>query len=323
MAYSTNPNLPKARAIALKLLIIEELPACVVARKCGIHRSTVWRWKKKWSELNNGRTSMKNEGHPSQAVGKINHASHYRWMIVTDSSCPLTNPKTICKSIVRRILELRATLKRCAEVIWHHVTVLEGIKVSLSSVRRILRRHHCYDGSRKKRVRSDNPKRPLPTNPGELIQIDTIHHRDPFSDRKLYYYTVIDLYSRMTHVIMSTSLRQGKAVQAILEAQAKWSIPISMAQADNGPEFGNYFRQQLLRRGIAVRHSRLGRPNDNAHIERFNRTLQEECIGHHCRSSVSLRKQQVALTEYVDFYNEDRVHLGLQCRVPKSMLQRS
>ena len=41
MAYSTNPNLPKARAIALKLLLVEGVPAMVVARQCGIHRSTL------------------------------------------------------------------------------------------------------------------------------------------------------------------------------------------------------------------------------------------------------------------------------------------
>lgn len=40
MAYFTNPNLPKARATALRLLLVDDLPARVVANKCGIHRST-------------------------------------------------------------------------------------------------------------------------------------------------------------------------------------------------------------------------------------------------------------------------------------------
>ena len=52
MAYSTNPNLPKARAIAMRLLVIDQLPVTVVARKCGVHRSTIWRWKRKWDTLN-------------------------------------------------------------------------------------------------------------------------------------------------------------------------------------------------------------------------------------------------------------------------------
>jgi predicted DNA-binding protein (UPF0251 family) len=43
MAYSNNPNLPRARAIAMRLLIADGVPSAVVANKCGIHRSTVWR----------------------------------------------------------------------------------------------------------------------------------------------------------------------------------------------------------------------------------------------------------------------------------------
>ena len=40
------------------------------------------------------------------------------------------------------------------------------------------------------------------TAPGELIQTDTIHHVDPYSGKRLYYYTVIDLFTRMTYVIL-------------------------------------------------------------------------------------------------------------------------
>ncbi len=52
MAYSINPNLPKARAIAMQLLVREQLPLWVVANKCGVHRITIWRWKRKWDILN-------------------------------------------------------------------------------------------------------------------------------------------------------------------------------------------------------------------------------------------------------------------------------
>lgn len=52
MAYSNNPNLPRARAIAMKLLLLEQKPVQTVANKCGVHRSTIWRRKCKWEELN-------------------------------------------------------------------------------------------------------------------------------------------------------------------------------------------------------------------------------------------------------------------------------
>ncbi|MGK2896464.1 MAG: transposase [Candidatus Saccharimonadales bacterium] len=183
--------------------------------------------------------------------------------------------------------------------------------------------HHCFDGARKKRVRPDNPRRPLPTAPGELVQADTIHHVDPFSGKRLYYYTIIDLYTRMTHTTVSPRLGTGLAARAVLEAQKALGFPFRMVQADNGPEYSHFFEQQLQRSGVSTRHSRIHRPNDNAHIERFNRTLQEECIGHYWRRSVPLHRQQAALTAYLDYYNTKRVHLGIQIQIPVQMLQRS
>ena len=321
MAYSTNPNLPNARATALKLLLIEQQPLTIVARKCGIHRTTLWRWLRKWKQLNEYRQLM-NANRPSRAAG-VSHLRQCHWLITTNTSRPHTNPTAVPDEIVRQILAVRAELSRCAEVVWHHLTTVLGVVVSLSSVRRILRRHHCFDGARKKRVRPDNPRRPHPTRPGELVETDTIHHVDPYSGKRLYYYTVIDLYTRMTHVILAAKLSQGIASRAVLEKQSKWSFPITMLQADNGPEYSRYFEQTLERAGIRTRHSRLHRPNDNAHIERFNRTIQTECIGYYWRRSVPLQRQQATLTTYLDYYNQKRVHLGIQMRTPAEMLQRS
>ena len=328
MAYSINPNLPKARAIAMKLLIRDELPLQVVADHCGIHRSTVWRWKKKWSEINKN-VQLSNDNRPNRSV-KLNRpfgVSSFRWAacswnIPTITSRPYSHRWSIPDEIIQAIIATRDKLKRCAEVVWHYVTSTLGLVVSLSSVRRILKRNHYFDGARKKRVRWDNPRRPLPTAPGMLVQTDTIHHVDSDSGRKLYYYTVIDLYTRMTHVTVSTVLKQGLAAKAVLEAQTAFGFSFSMVQSDNGPEYSRYFEQQLRSKGIQTRHSRLHRPNDNAHIERFNRTIQTECIGHYWRKSVPLSRQKAKLNEYLDYYNTKRVHLGLQLLTPSEMLQR-
>ena len=69
MAYSINPHLPKARAIAMRLLIADGLPSAVVANKCGVHRSTIWRWKQKWLELNKY-VQLTNDNRPSRQAGR-------------------------------------------------------------------------------------------------------------------------------------------------------------------------------------------------------------------------------------------------------------
>ena len=327
MAYSTNPNLPKARATAMRLLVRDQLPLSIVARKCGVHRSTVWRWKCKWDELNKD-WQTDNPNRPNRVYSRTNHLTRCSWLIPTTSSRPHTSPTAVSAELVRLVLTVREQLKRCAEVVWHHLVTKLGIVMSLSSVRRILWRSGVARG-RKNRVRRDNPKRPLPTNAGELVQTDTIHHVDPRTGRRLYYYTVIDLFTRMTYVILVPKLSPGHAARAVLEAQEYWRREygwrgtISMVQADNGPEYGRYFEQQMARAGIQTRHSRLHRPNDNAHIERFNRTIQTECIGYYWRKSVPLQRQQAKLTAWLAYYNTQRVHLGLQMRTPSQMLQRS
>ncbi len=270
MAYSTNPNLPKARAIALKLLIQDELPVVVAARKCGIHRSTLYRWRKKWEGLNKN-VQTDNPNRPNRAYSRAHHLARCTWRIPTTSSRPHTSPTAVSAELVRLVLAVREQLKRCAEVVWHHLITILRVTVSLSSVRRILRRHHCFDGARTPRVTRDNPVRPCPTRPGELVQTDTIHHVDPKTGKRLYYYTVIDLFTRMTYVMLVPKLGPGHAARAVLEARDAWGFPIAMVQADNGPEYGRFFEQMLKSKGVAVRHSRLHRPNDNAHMSELTR----------------------------------------------------
>jgi hypothetical protein len=187
MAYSINPNLPKARAFALQLLIREQLPLQIVANRCGVNRSTIWRWKRKWDKLNEN-VQLINYNRPNQSQRHREPVSVFRlaavtWRIPTLVSRPQTSPTAVNQEIVAAVLTVRARLKRCAEVVWHHLVTVLGVRVSLSSVRRILKWAGVAAG-RKKRVRPDNPRRPHVTRPGELMETDTIHHVDPDSGKR-------------------------------------------------------------------------------------------------------------------------------------------
>lgn len=322
MSYSNNPLLPNARAQAVRLVVEQKLPLAVAARKSGVHRTTLWRWKRKWNKLNE-HVQLTNDNRPTRPVGSTFRLAACTWRIPTLSSQPYSSPVSIPQHVVTRVLELRRTLKRCAEVIWYYITHADGIRVSLSSVRRILRRHHCFDGARKKRVRPDNPRRPHVTAPGELVETDTIHYICSLTKRRRYVYTVIDLYTRMAYAEIYSRILPGAAAEVVVRASEQFGFAFQLVQADNGPEFGRYFAQRLAGRCISVRHTRLGRPNDNAHIERFNRTIQEECLGNRLTHKTTDKQVQARLTAYLDFYNTKRVHLGIQYRTPISMLRRS
>jgi transposase InsO family protein len=321
MAYSTNPNLPKARATAMQLLVQEKLPMQVVANRCGIHRSTVYRWKKKWDKLNE-HVQFDNPNRPSRIYSQTNHLLRCTWRIPTLSCRPKHSPKAVPDKIVALVIELRRMLKRCAEVVWYHLNHDNGVSISLSSVRRILKRHHEING-RKKRVRRDNPRRPHVTKPGELVETDTIHYICPTTKRRLYVYTVIDVFTRMAYAEVHSRILPGIAANVVYHARLELGFDFTMVQSDNGPEFGKYFEQVLRGQDMSVRHTRLGRPNDNAHIERFNRTIQEECLGNTIYYITPTKHIQTKINNYLEYYNFKRVHLSLQYRVPADMLQSS
>jgi len=212
--------------------------------------------------------------------------------------------------VVNRIIELRQTLKRCAPVIHKHL-LLEGFSVSLSSVERTLRR--C-DLVRKKRQASWYTPLPRPASdaPGSLVQMDTIHFIKPDRSR-FYIYALIDTYSRLAYALYCPKLSQMTSVQVVLTAQGYFGFPFKMVQTDNGPEFQHGFLTNLGRHRINLRHSRVRKPNDNAHIERFNRTIQEECFGGFLPHEETIEQQ---LQDYIAYYNHDRLHLSLDLQTP-------
>lgn len=304
----------------MKCLILEKQALGAVARKFGVHRSTVWRWYKKWQEQNI-HLELRNYNRPTVKAGRVFRQQNIRWNIPTITSAPHSHPHQIAQDIQQRIIALRHSNKRCAEVI-HHQLMQEGITISLSSVKRILDRHHTINHWSKWKKRHTSIPRPSVRQPGDLVEVDTIHYINTVTRQKVYITTVIDLYTRMAHAKVSSRIQPNSAVKAIMEAKAKFGFQFAVVQSDNGLEFGKEFTSDLQDLGITHRHTRVRQPNDNAHIERFNRTLREECIGHHWSSKLTSDDLTHKLIRYLDYYNHDRIHLGLQCRTPIQMLQR-
>lgn len=320
MSYSTNPNAPKARGNAIKALIMEHKTVSMVARQFGVNRTTVWRWKKKW-ENQNKNVQLTNDNRPSLPVGSDFRFQNIKWNIPTITSAPHTHPDRIDNVVVQRILAIRKCHNRCAEVI-HYQLAQEGLRVSLSSVKRTLDKNHCTNHWSKWKKRRTNTPRPVATAPGELVEIDTVHYVDQITGKRAYITTVIDLYSRMAYARPSYKLLPGEAIKAVKLAEQEFGYKFQTVQSDNGPEFSSHFTTELHKSNIRHRHTRIHKPNDNAHIERFNRTLRDECIGYHKSRSLTLSLLATKLNNYLDYYNHDRLHLGLQCKTPIQMLQR-
>ena len=321
MSYCTGKHIEKSRGKAMKMLVIEKKPVGVVADRFGVNRSTIWRWHQKWLAQNNYRT-FDNPNRPNRKIGNVFKWYDLKWDISSMPAAPKC-PHTLSEDLIQLVLDIKDQLKRCAEVVWYHINKVLCIDISLSSVRRILKRHHKMNRPKNHRNRRyKGIPRPHVLAPGDLVEIDTIHLFNPISKQKRYIYTVIDLYTRMAYARVYKDLKPINSLNTILEAEEYFGFDFKMVQSDNGLEFGNYFSDRLEKRGVKIRHTRLGRPNDNAHIERFNRTIQEECTGNYYLESEPLKKMDDKILTYIDFYNYHRIHLSISYRTPAEMLHR-
>lgn len=258
-----------------------------VGRRFGVGSSTVCKWVKK--------------------------ALVYGYYPVpTLSSRPKHHPKELSENLVWKIFHQRIKTKRCSEVI-HQELVNQGVEVSLSSVKRTLDRSGLLNKRSPWKRFHPHVDRPTPLTPGDLVQIDTIHLMVD-EKKRIYIYVLIDVYSRWVYVRCYEKMNGRTSLRFVREAERRAPFKFKMLQSDHGPEFGDWFVEQVKK---SHRYTRIGKPNDNAHIERFNRTLQEECVD---RVSRNVRAINHSLKIYIQYYNTERLHMGISLRAPIQLL---
>lgn len=293
MPYTKNPYMPKVRRDAVNLVKYRKWSIRKTARHFGVYPSTVSRWCKLpfatgWHEL------------------------------PTRSSVPKTSPNALPGEVVEAIIKKRVGRRRCGQVI-HQELLRDGIRVSLSSVQRTLERCHLLKKRSPWKRPHDATPRPCVTYSGALLQADTVHIIAPNGSR-IYVYTLIDLYSRWAYAEVVPKIGAEVSVGFIRRAQKKASFSFEMIQTDHGPEFSTWFTHSMWRADMKHRHSRVRQKNDNAHIERFNRTIQEECLDRTTHTILAFKK---ALRVYLPYYNTERLHMGINYQTPLEVLRRS
>jgi len=286
MAYTKNPYLPKVRRDTADL-VRRGWGVRKVARYVGVSPGTVSKWVRK--------------------------AEKYGYHdIPTLSSRPKHHPNQLSEELVWKIYHKRLTIKRSAEVVQQELRN-EDILVSLSSVKRTLDRM----GLLKKRSpwkRYHIPiMRPEVKKQGDLVQIDTIHLLNPEGHR-VYVFTILDVFSRWAYARAFKHAKTCTALKFIDQAQRLAPFLFRTIQSDHGSEFSQNFTDKVK---SVHRHSRVRRPNDNAHLERFNRTVQEECLD---QVQKDVRHLNLALKKYLPYYNEKRLHFGLKLQTPLQAL---
>ena len=289
MAYSNNPNLPQVRGKAVEL-VLKGWSVRKVARHLGFTHSAIVKWM--------ARAKIRGYG-----------------AIPTRSSRPKANPRALSVAVVSAIIKERIGRRRCAEHVYHALKK-KGVEVSLSSVKRTLDRCHLRKSRSPWKRPHDFTERPLAAFCGALLELDTIHIIAPDGSR-IYVYTIIDLFSRWAYAEIIEKIGVEQSARFVRRAQRVAPFRFEMVQTDHGSEFSIRFTHRLRERQMQHRHSRVRQKDDQAHIERFNRTVQEECLDRVVHSVASFKR---ALPEYLRWYNEERSHMGINYQTPLEMV---
>lgn len=285
MSYSLNPYLPRLRRDAASYARYYGVRKA--SRHFGIPPGTICKWVKKAQRIGH---------HP----------------IPTRSSKPKHHPKQLSEEVVKKIVEIRLRNNRTSEVV-HQELLNQGVKVSLNSVRRTIDRHGLMKKRSPWKRFHPHQDRPIPLKPGDLVQIDTIHLMVGKKNR-IYVFVLLDVFSRWAYAKVYSKMNGARSIEFVREAQKQAPFHFRMLQSDHGPEFGKWFVSQVKK---SHRYTRIGKPNDNAHIERFNRTLQEECLDRYPTAVFLLNKK---LKEYLNYYNTERLHLGISLKFPLQLV---
>lgn len=227
---------------------------------------------------------------------------------------PQHSPHQKPQSVQRQVLRLRRKG-------WGPARIALFVEASPRTVHRILMR--CGQN----RLRIPRPRcvrRYEKNRPGELVHLDLKYLPALRNARYDYEFAAVDDYSREA-VAWITTEQNGFAATAFLErVLSQLPYKVEAVMTDNAwaftmqktahPGRQSRFDQALTSYGISHRLLRPYAPECNGKVERFFRTVDDECLNVQKLFSFGARSR--ALDRFLWYYNNQRPHLSLAGSTP-------
>lgn len=270
-----------------------------------IHRSTVYRWKRK------ARAAY--YPHPLSTRGLVRHSTrpHIIHRIVSDH-------------LESGIINVRKTTGYTAA----KIRFVLGTSVSRSTIHRVLKRRrlvHRYGNHIRPRYQPTIHMHAKNVHTIGYLQMDVKHVTPELSGLTwtCYEYAIIDIYSRYKEAIILNQLDQDGSISALMLMLAKLPFKPVFIQTDNGLEFQGRFdalcQELKLPHHCIHKHS----PNENALIERSFRTDEEEFFFWMKRAPKDYDELRSWFAVWLKKYNTYRPHLGIGLQTPYRVIQLS
>ena len=309
---------PQREAIEQRIAIIkffDDYGEGATMRAFGKSRSTIYLWKQKLkksggklSSLAPGNRAPKNRRH------RIVDPVVERFIIDYRTSHPGADKTTIAPAL--RVACVASKVKPISE------STVGRIIHDLKSKGRLPRSNKVTLNGRYGTLlvrESKAPKKKLrrkgliPKLPGDLVQMDTISVFT--AGLKRYIFTAIDVSTRFAfaYTYKANSSANGNDFMDKFLNVAPFAT--RRVQTDNGSEFAKHFEECCARHRLTHFFNYPRHPQSNGLLERFNRTVQEQCVNLYLDYLDAPDDFNLKLMEYLIWYNTERPHRGIG-RIP-------
>lgn len=234
--------------------------------------------------------------------------------LVPHSRRPHRSPTSLERGVERRILRLRA--QRLSAV-----RIAHELGIGHSTVQRRLERHG----------QNQLPRPPRPpcrryekSRPGELVHIDLKYLPALRNARNDYEFAAVDDFTREAVVWIATEQTSRTAATFLERVLTALPYRIEAVLTDNAFAFTmrhakfserrTRFQQACDANGISHCLLRPYAPQSNGKVERFFRTVNDECL--HVRPLFTFAARSRAVEQFVWYYNHERPHLSLDGMTP-------
>jgi transposase InsO family protein len=270
-----------------------------------VKRRTLFSWKKMFNEGGKKPEAL----NPKKRTPKTRRKRTWSWLVIAELKRLREEHPNLGKEKAYPLLE-----RFCKEhsiscpkpkTIGRLIKDLGGLRTFPQKIR--------HDGKvvpMKRRKALRKPKGFVPAYPGHLVGLDTVEEH--IQGARRYVITFEDIFTRFSFAWATNSHASKAAQEFFLLCLKVFPYPIAFVLTDNGSEFMKHFEEELKHLHLTHWHTYPRTPKMNAHMERFNRTLQEEFLNWHKGSLVYVDTFNRKLVDWLVWYNTDRVHHAFQ-----------
>ncbi len=211
---------------------------------------------------------------------------------------------------------LRRTLTCAASYGVAKIVALKRCTPTSASKPKSSRRHSQKSGSA---IIRDKPQAlAVPSTVNQCWSMDFMH--DQLSDGRSYrLFNVIDDFNREALAIdIDFSLPACRVVRSLNQVIEWRGKPLAI-RSDNGPEYiSQLLKDWATEHEIRLNYIQPGNPQQNAYIERYNRTVRYDWLSHYLFESID--EVQNYATDWMWTYNHARPHMALGGMTSKQKL---